>query len=235
MKKPKILIFDIETSPTLGYTWGLYEQNVLKTVKSWEILSVAYKWADEKKVYVVSRRTHTEKQIMQRMHKLFNESTHLLGHNGDNFDIKKVRTKLLMYGLTPPEPSKSIDTLKILRKYFKFYSNKLDNVCQELGLGGKVQTGGFGLWERCMAGNAKALKQMEKYNKQDVILLEKLYLKIRGWIFRQPGISLAENRECPNCASSHVKKQGFKLTKINGRVQQFQCLDCYGWFLAKKA
>lgn len=28
VKKPKILFFDIETAPNLGYVWGRYEQNV---------------------------------------------------------------------------------------------------------------------------------------------------------------------------------------------------------------
>ena len=28
MSKPKVLVFDIETAPMLGYVWGLWENNV---------------------------------------------------------------------------------------------------------------------------------------------------------------------------------------------------------------
>ena len=50
----KILIVDIETTPLTSYTWGIYEQNVIKVVKDWKILCFAYKWLGEKNTEVVS-------------------------------------------------------------------------------------------------------------------------------------------------------------------------------------
>ena len=55
MKKAKILIYDLETSPNQGYTWGKYEQNVIQFTKEWELLSFAYKWLGEKKVKCLAR------------------------------------------------------------------------------------------------------------------------------------------------------------------------------------
>ena len=48
MNKPKILVYDLENSPLVSYTWGLYEQNVVGVQKDWYIMSFAYKWLGEK-------------------------------------------------------------------------------------------------------------------------------------------------------------------------------------------
>ena len=43
---PRVLLFDIETAPILGYVWSLWEQNVgLNQIHSdWYVLSWAAKW-----------------------------------------------------------------------------------------------------------------------------------------------------------------------------------------------
>ena len=44
--------------------------------------------------------------------------------------------------MPPPSPYKTIDTLKIARKYFGFNSSKLDDLGRVLGAGEKVRHGG---------------------------------------------------------------------------------------------
>ena len=49
-KNKKILLFDIETFANTGYTWGLYEQNVIQFKREGYMLSFAYKWLGDKKI-----------------------------------------------------------------------------------------------------------------------------------------------------------------------------------------
>ena len=51
MQKAKVLLIDIETVPHKVYTWGKYDQNVIAFIEYSSLLSVAWKWHGEKKVY----------------------------------------------------------------------------------------------------------------------------------------------------------------------------------------
>ena len=151
-------------------------------------------------------------------------------HNCDKFDIRKSNAKFIEYGFKPPATYKTVDTLKIARRYFRFDSNKLDSLGEYLGLGRKVKTGGFDLWDRCIQGEEKALRLMEKYNKKDVELLENVYLKLRPWMTNHPNLNLiSETRHnCPICESSKVQRRGFSYSRVN-KYQRWQCLECGGW------
>jgi DNA polymerase III epsilon subunit-like protein len=63
------------------------------------------------------------------------EADLICAHNGDAFDIKKINSRLIVNGFKPPSPFKTIDTLKIARRVFKFDSNKLDNIGRYLSRG----------------------------------------------------------------------------------------------------
>jgi len=52
----------------------------------------------------------------------------------------------------------------------------------KIKVGAKVKHSGFELWIKCMAGDAKAWKEMKEYQIQDVNLLIDLYEKLRPWI-----------------------------------------------------
>jgi DNA polymerase elongation subunit (family B) len=241
--KTKILLYDIETSPSLGYTWEMWETNVLKVIQPWYMLCFSYKWLGEKKTHVISlpqfkgyKKNHRDdKELVKKLWSLFEEADIIMGHNGDRFDIKKTNAKFIEHGFNPPEPYKTIDTLKIARRYFKFDSNKLDSLGEYLGVGRKMKTGGFDLWLDCMDGDMKAWVRMEKYNKQDVVLLEKVYLKLRPWIQNHPNLNILDNKynSCPNCKSSNLHKRGFSLTTI-GKKQRWQCKDCGAWSTSTK-
>ncbi len=237
-QKLRVLLFDVETSPNLGWVWGKYEQNVLAYEKESHLLTFSYKWLGEKKTYgyglpdfaTYKKDKEDDRELVGLLWKLFDEADIIIGHNGDAFDIKRTNARFLYHGFEPTKPHKTIDTLKVVRKYFKLNSNKLNDVCGLLGIGGKVETGGFSLWLDCMNGDMKAWKKMIKYNKQDVVLLEKLYLRIRGWIHNHPNVNLLAETPCacPKCGSPDIIKRGFGYTKV-GKFQNFQCKECGGW------
>ncbi len=227
----KILLFDIENTPLLGYAWGMYEQNILSVVKDTELLSFAYKM-NEEPIQVYSRRLFTERQLVKKLWALFNEADIIVGHNGDSFDIKMSNQYFLKYGLPPPAPYKSVDTKKMAKKAFRFAQNKLDYLGQFLFNERKIATN-IDLWFKCMDGDATALKLMEKYNVQDVVLLDKVYKTLRPWHTGHPNTNLyiGSTHKCPSCGSDKLQKRGFSYTRAS-KSQRFQCQDCYAWSTA---
>ena len=154
----------------------------------------------------------------------------MVGQNIRAFDIRKLNARFIFYGLKPIAPQKTIDTLVIARKQFSFSSNKLDDLGAFLGLGRKIKTGGYDLWLRCMAGEKKAWTKMKAYNKQDVTLLEKVYLKLMPWDSQHPNLSSYNHNglECPKCLSKHIEWRGTARNKTTS-YRRFQCKDCGSW------
>lgn len=231
MQKPKVLFYDIETSPNLSYTWGKWEQNVIEFKQEWQLLSVAYKWQGEKEVHCVSMADLSERQLVKKLHSLFDQADIVVAHNGDQFDQKKARAKFIEFGMSPPSPVKTIDTLKIARSQFAFNSNKLDDLGATLKLGRKAQTGGFSTWLGCMSGKKESWDKMIKYNKQDVVLLEKVYEKLRAWAPSHPhmGALSGDRTLCPVCASASVQSRGYTVAKV-AKKRRMYCTSCTHWY-----
>jgi len=235
----KILLYDIETSPNLGYIWGKYEQNVLAYEREWYMMTVAYKWLGEKKTHVLSlpmyktyqKDKENDIELIKDLWKLFDEADIVIAHNGNSFDQKKTNARFIYHKLPPPSPYKQIDTKLEAKRYFNFNSNKLDDLGQYFKVGRKLDTGGFELWQGCMAGDTKSWEKMCKYNKQDVILLEKVYLTMRPYMTSHPNIAVLNNNvcACPNCGSKKVQKRGFARSRSGGTFQRWQCQECASW------
>ncbi len=222
MTKPRILLYDIETFPNIGYTWGKWEQNVIQFVKEWELASFAYKWLDGSMITCHSRRTMSEKSLVGALHSVLSEADILVAHNGDSFDLKKAKAKFIQFGMKPPALNRSVDTKKIAKSQFAFNSNSLNDLGVTLGLGKKIDTGGFELWLGCMRNDKKSWALMESYNKQDVALLEKVYLKFRAWAPTHPNVAtLADRDGCPSCGSENVTSQGTRVT-TKRKYQRYQ-------------
>ena len=223
----KVLALDIETSPLLTYTWGLYEQDVIKKLRPFTILSVAYQWLGSK-TEVISCEKESEKSLLTKLHKLMDEADVIIAHNGDSFDIKKINARFIVHKFNPPSPYKTIDTKKEAKRVACFDSNSLENLGVDLSEGEKIKHRGFAMWEGCMAGNARDWADMRKYNKKDVDLLVKIYLRLRGWMKHHPELTF-ENGKCPSCLSSHVISRGIRILR-NGRKKRLQCQSCGNWF-----
>lgn len=224
-KLPKILIFDLETAPMRAYVWGLWDQNVAinQIISDWFVISWSAKWLfnDEVKHERLTGKeaiAMNDERIIKELWKLIDEADIILAHNLDKFDKPRMNTRFLKYGLKFPSPYQTIDTLKVARREFKVSSNKLDYLCQFLGLNIKIDTGGFKLWEKCLKGDEDSLRDMDKYCQQDVLILEELYLKLRPYIRSHPNVALymeTENTVCPNCGSSKLKWKHKYTTPAN--------------------
>jgi hypothetical protein len=232
----KVLLLDIETSPILGYAWRPWDTSLIHIVKDWELMSIAWKWLHAKEMGCVSRAVVTEKELCDIIHLMLDQADLVVAHNGDRFDIKKIQAKLKEHQFAPPSPFKTVDTLKAARNHFAFTSNKLDDLCQKLKLGEKKESNKQ-LWIDCMAGDAKAWKKMEAYNKHDVVLLEKLYLELRPWMPRHPNMGVHTGSgevSCGHCGSESVQSRGYYHTNT-GTYHRLFCNSCRGWSRLRKA
>lgn len=228
----RILLLDIETAPSLAYVWGLFQQNVAinQIVDPAYMLCWAAKWLGSNEVYFESRHNKSARRMLKPLHKLLEEADAVVHYNGTKFDIPHINREFILHGFTPPSPYKQIDLLWTVKKQFKFASNKLQHVATELGVGEKVKHDGFDLWVRCIANDAEAWGQMQAYNVQDVLLLEKVYNVLLPWVKGHANHSLhAEGeRVCPHCGGKHLQKRGFYHT-LASVYQRYRCKDCGAW------
>lgn len=222
----------------LSYVWGKYEQNVIAVERHWHMLTFAWKWMGEEKTHVLSlpdfplykKDKTNDKELVEALWKLFDEADVIIAHNGNSFDIKKVNARFLKHGLKPPTPYKTIDTKLVAKRYFLFDSNKLDDLGDYFGIGRKINTGGFSLWLDCEAGKKDAWKLMCKYNKQDVVLLEKVYERMLPFMTDHPNYNLllGTTHSCPNCGQNKLQSRGVAITRVS-KCKRYQCIGCGAW------
>ena len=235
VSKIRIGVVDIETFPNRAYVWGKYEQDVIAFEREGFLASFAYKTLGEKKVYAYSlpdfpgykKNPFDHSKLVRKLWEVMNEYDVIIAHNGDQFDIRRMNAFFIEQGLVPPSPRKTIDTKKVAKRVAMFNSNKLDDLGAYLHLGRKIETGGFGLWLKCLNGDKNAWKLFVKYNKNDVVLNEKLYFRLRPWIPNHPVINITESPSCPNCGDTHMQKRGIAVWS-KGKKQRYQC-KCGTW------
>lgn len=231
----KILFLDTETSPNAVDTWGLRNQNVAinQIRKPGSLLCYAAKWYGSPKSEVIfdSINESSRKKMVKGLHKLYTEADVVVGYNSISFDTKVVNREFLMQGLPPPPPYWQVDLLRAMRQNFRFASNKLDFVAQQLDLGAKTAHLGHALWTLCEAGDPDAWALMKKYNIQDVLLTEKLYQRVLPRIKNHPNygsFNEPDARCCPSCGGFRLQRRGYRRTVAN-KYARFQCVDCRSW------
>ena len=232
----KVVTLDIENMGLLGWTWGLYEQNIIHVEHQQHLLTIAWKWLDKNKVEAVSlldnknykKEPHNDRVIAEVIWKILDECDILIGHNIDAFDNKMMNSMFIRHGMLPPSPYKTVDTLKVAKRNGKFVSNKLDDLGQLLNIGAKVKHEGFPMWLACDKGDSKAYAKMIKYNKQDVRLTERLYLELLPWIPNHPALNILDSKldGCTNCGSLNIILGSHRTVSRTNSYQYARCNNC---------
>jgi len=233
---PKILVFDIENAPLKAYTFRIWKENISphngQLRSEWFMLTWSAKWLFDDTI-MSDRLTSKEalqeddSRIVKSIWKLLDEADIVIGHNIVKFDIKTLNTRFIRNGLTPPTPYQTIDTYLHARKHFKFESNSLNYIAKIFGVGKKIDTN-FELWKDCIEGKEEALVKMSKYNDQDIIINEDVYLHMRPFISPHPNLNLIiENNvsACPTCMSEDLNWNGKYHTYAN-TYDSFTCNSC---------
>lgn len=179
--KPNIVYFDIEYSPGESYYYsrkvpgGYIPTQFLKRepfVICWAACIVND--AKEKQTIISEcvtgkeARAWNDSRIMKALWGILDSADYIVGHNVDGFDLKKVGGRFIMLGMDLPYEARTIDTLKLSRKYFPFESNGLDYIAVRLGGRPKLHIE-FSDWRRVIeTGDEKTLSKVERYCRGDV-------------------------------------------------------------------
>lgn len=223
------LYFDIEVSPYLGwffkpgYQVNLNYDNVIENAK---IICICYKWDNDPKIYSLTwDKKQNDKNMLKDFLKILDQADQIIGHNSDKFDVKWIRTRCMVHDIQMMPEYTSIDTYKESKNGFYFPSNRLDAIGKYMKVGKKIKTDSA-LWLRAWIENDKrALNDMVKYCKQDVLLLEQVFKKL------EPYIKLKTRRtsditECGRCGSSNIGVKSYKISASGQKYVQIQCKDC---------
>jgi DNA polymerase elongation subunit (family B) len=183
----RVLLLDIETAPNTVAVFRLKQTYIHPQyiMDHGYTLCFTAKWLGKPGVFF-AKSPDGHVAMLKNIHALLKEADAVVHYNGKKFDMPTLNAEFLLHGLPPIESLIQIDLFKLVLAAFNFPSYKLDYVCQRLGLGSKVKNGGWeGTWKPCMDSSHKkhksAWRQMERYNRGDIVLLERLYKKLRPW------------------------------------------------------
>src|SRR5438045_6957635 len=105
----RILLYDVETFPNISFTWGLYDQNVIRFKQQTCIATYAAKWLGEPvfaralpdyKGYVPN--SYNDEALVRDLWALLDEADVVVAHNGKSFDVKVCKARFIFYGMPPP-------------------------------------------------------------------------------------------------------------------------------------
>jgi len=241
----KRLFYDIETSYEVGKFWRPSFKAVIRHTDVFiesAIICISYKWEGQKTVHTVSWNDGCDKELVQKFIDVALKADEIIGHNGDNFDEKIIRTRALFHRLPCPPKFPSLDTLKKARKHFRMDSNTLEHIATRLtGEGkGKMEYADwdlickplipkfFGFDVELPKSYSNAMKKMIKYCELDVIKLEEVFHELQPYIDHNhhAGVAGGFGRySCPACGNDnpHYSKQGH--TKAGMIKHYVRCSD----------
>ena len=231
--RPVIAVMDIETLPMKVYAWSLFGDYINPDMveKDSCMLSWAGKYLGSDKIYsdimkpeeTEERETH---RISQSAWQFLRDADYVIGHNFANFDSKFLNTEFLKNDMYPLRPV-IIDTFLIAKQNFRFGSNKMKFINNELGIRNKMDTDGWPLWKACDKGDPKALKEMLTYNEGDIGATESLFYKVRPYV-RNLNLALytqSAQEVCPVCGHTEYVSAGTKPTSA-GLWEKVHCTRC---------
>lgn len=256
MPKPKILFFDLETSAleTRERKWTLWDERPIrqKLVQDYQILTAAWCWydpdkpVDKQKILVLGQDDFPdykpgkldETSLLKAFYEEITQADYIVAHNGDSFDMKKLRARMVIRGLPPFPAPKQYDTKKAAKRIGGFTSNKLADLARDLGVPLKGDPGGFETWLGCEDGDPKSWRHMKKYNKLDIPPMLGIYEKLTPWDPQAPRLNVIADVPdgCTRCLGRQFESRGMTAPTAAGtRRRRFRCLTpgCGKWNLGR--
>lgn len=231
----KILIYDIETLPNLGYFFDTFSERAIPLdfiVKPKSICTIAWKWYGSDKTDVaVMDEPYEDKTPLQVFLPEWKQATHVVAHYS-RFDKPFIAARLMANNMESLPPVNDICTYKLAKAHFgrSLNGNKLDHLGTILGVGRKNKTNA-NLWVGCANGDKDALAEMAAYNAQDVDLLADVFKAMLPHVKSKLNFNLtsdAPTQLCKQCGSDDLKQQGFEYT-VSSMRHRFICNACGSW------
>jgi hypothetical protein len=251
----KRLFFDIETSFEIGKFWRPSFKAVIRhndvLIES-AIICISYKWEGQKTVHSLHWDDGCDKNLLEKFMEVALRADEIIGHNGDNFDIKIVRTRCLFNRVHCPPKFGTLDTLKKARTFFKFDSNTLEYISKRLTGSGKTPMEyedwnliclplipkHLGYEVELPKTYYKALKKMVKYCEVDVVKLEEVFHHIQPYIDHNhhAGETGGFGRySCPKCGNDQPMHNKIRITKAGTKRHDLKCPKGCGYYVVSNA
>lgn len=226
----RVLVWDIETRPATATVFQLRGNDWIspdKLVDHGGVMGIAARWdGDPNIMWRAEWHQGGHEGMVRWIWDLLDEADVDVGYNQVGFDWKHINREFVVAGLPRPRPTRSIDLLRVARKRFKFLSNKLDYVAEQIGVGRKHDTGGYGLWKGCMEGDPDARHLMGTYAKQDVRLTTDAYHRLTPWLDGTANLALWSGQDiaCHACGSTNLTEAGWTPTaQTTYRIYRCEC------------
>lgn len=227
----KILFFDLEVSRAIVAGYGnKWEFKVVKFLQHQKLMCYAYKFQGDKKItFIHMHQFKTYRDFVQSLADVLSEADIVVAHNLKRFDEPMSNTFFVTEGIKPPTPYKTVDTLLVARRVFKFPSNSLNDLAEHLGIGSKLSITYADLEDDFMSAKPKrkTIKLMDEYNRKDVEILERLYDIELPHMKNHPNVAVyGDGSGCPACG--HPKfwtERGLRVTSTM-RYKSLRCKKC---------
>ena len=204
------------------------------------VICFGYMWMGEKKAACRSlwsfkewkKNVNNDLPLIRFAHSVIKDADAIVTHNGKRFDFPFLNTRIQYWrsrgckdlGLIPKIPH--IDTCSVLKRNLYLFNNRLNNAGKFLDQGQKLKHSGWDLWVDVHNKDEKAMIKMEKYCKQDVLLLSKVYNELKAIGTGMPNMNLFDDRQaCPRCGEYRLIKDR-KRPYRSKIVQTYICSSC---------
>lgn len=170
----KIGFFDIEASDLssdVGWmiSWAMKERGNKQ---------ISYDQISQKDV--LSR--NFDKRIVTSLLDEFTKYDCVVGYYSSGFDLPYIMGRSIEWGLEYPKPNTlfQIDVYFAFKHRIALHRKSLESLTKHFKIAGKTKLD-FGYWKLSALGFEKELKEMEKHNKADILILEKLFDEIEPY------------------------------------------------------
>lgn len=244
-KKPKIVIWDLETLPNPE---AVYDR--LPSIGAWPgrtfkaelhtILSFGYKLYGDKEASCINTwdlgsNNSDDSALVQMAYDILHDADEIVTHNGKQFDVKVLNTRLLHYGMPPLPKINHVDTKLVAKSGLSLYSNSLADVAKFFNVEDKMHWGNkWATWKR-FAFNRETKEDrtiMDTYCKQDVEVLEQVYEKLMPFhgnksVNKNVWVD-SDKKACPTCGNDDLISNGRRVA--GGKVyKRLLCTKCGSW------
>jgi len=173
--------------------------------------------------------------VCKEIYKVLSTADAVVTHNGKKFDWKFLQTRLMYHKFKPLYKIHHIDTCEVAKRNLYSFNNRLGYLGEWMVGDKKLENGGWNLWVDVSEKKKKAMKLMTDYCKQDVDLLEKIFVELTPLVNNIPNHNLYRTEEqwmedaklCPRCGSENMKFNGWRTTSTM-KYQRLLCNDCGG-------
>lgn len=228
MKRPKVLVFDIET------------YGGLKAHMS-EISMFGYKWYGEPGVTCINgydfkkefKKDFTnDKPLLTALSSVWNQADSVIAHYGERFDRRFLNSRIEKHGIEPLKPLILIDTWRISKDNFALPGNSLNTLLKYFNCPYQKVDLTYEEWRKVQLGDITALKKLSSHCKNDVLGLDWIMeehlshytLKLPNWNMYVDPIKMV----CPHCKSDELSQQGYRYSRTTV-WKQYKCKNCRRW------